>query len=67
MIQGGWHGDDAWILSGNRKEGYTILVGGHNEEEAKEVRKLVNQDKPLGEYEDFVIFAEPDEWKEQNS
>ena len=63
---GYWHGENAWILNGNKKDGYAILVGGYDEAEAKKVQRLVNADKPLGDYEDFVIFADPDEWKEQN-
>lgn len=65
LQRGYWHGDDAWILSGSKKDGYTILIGGHSEEEAKEVKKLVDKDKPLGEYEDFVEYVEYDEWEEQ--
>lgn len=64
---GYWHGEDAFILQGNRNDGYTILVGGHTEEEARKVQNLVKKDAPLGEYEDSVIWADPTEWKEQNS
>lgn len=67
LKSGYWHGDDAWILDGSKKDGYTILVGGYNEQDAKKVQRLLKQEKPLGDYEDYVVFAEPDEWKEQNS
>lgn len=66
LKSGYWHGEDAWILDGNKNDGYTILVGGHDEAEAKKVRALVKRDAPLGDYEDFVVYADPDEWKEQN-
>ncbi len=65
LQSGYWHGNDAWILSGSKKDGYTILVGGYSEEEAKKVKKLVDKDQELGEYEDYVEYVEYDEWKEQ--
>lgn len=67
LKSGYWHGSDAWILDGSKSDGgYTILVGGYSEDDAKKVKKLVRDDKPLGKYEDDVVYAEYDEWKEQN-
>lgn len=65
LERGYWHGEEAWILSGSKKDGYTILVDGCDEEEAKKVKKLVDADKPLGGYEDLVKYVEYDEWEEQ--
>ena len=66
LKMGYWHGEDAWILDGNKNDGYMILIGGYDETEAKKVKALVKRDAPLGKYGDYVIYADPDEWKEQN-
>lgn len=62
-----WHGNDAVILQGNKKDGYTILVGSYSEKEIEKVKKLVREDRPLGEYDDYVVFAEPEEFREQQN
>ena len=67
LRSGYWHGEDAWILEGSAREGYNILVGGHTSEEANAVLLRLKEDKSIGDYDDYVVFAEPDEWKEQNS
>lgn len=66
MNCGCWHGYNAWILAGNKKEGYTLLLGGYPEEEAKKVKNLIDTEGDTEEYDDFIAFADPDEWKEQN-
>ena len=66
LRSGCWYGEDAWILNGNRNEGYTILVGGHSLLQALYAQHLVEFGLPLRDFEDYVVFAEPDEWKEQN-
>lgn len=66
MRTGYWHGSDAVILSGNNREGYTVLIGcGYSDEQIRRVQRLLRDDRPLGEYEDSVVFASADEWKEQ--
>ena len=65
LDRGYWHGEDAWVLlkfAGER----VLLVGGHTEEEAQKVRSLLKKDQPLGDYEDYVVYADREEWKEQN-
>lgn len=66
MRTGYWHGSDAVILSGNRNDGYTILVGsGYSDAEIRLVMRLLREGSPLGEYEDNIVFTEADEWNEQ--
>lgn len=66
MRTGYWHGSDAVILSGNRNDGYTILVGGgYSDAEIRRVKRLLREGNPLGEYEDYIVFTDADEWNEQ--
>lgn len=68
IATGYWHGEDCYVLSRDHGTPDCILVGGHTEEEALKVRKLIKEDKPLGQYEDFVVcITDPSEWREQNS
>lgn len=60
-----WHGDRAWVIDGNRRDGYTLLVGGHSLLEALRVAWRNRSGLPLGDYEDFVVFADPEEFQEQ--
>lgn len=62
---GYWHGEDATILMSDR-DGKAILVGsGYSLEELNEVYKMVKEDKPLGEWEDYVLYVDNEEWREQ--
>lgn len=66
LKSGYWHGNDAWIISGNKTDGYAILVGVFTEEEATEVKTLLeNEDPQVEEYNDYIVYAEHDEWEEQ--
>lgn len=56
-----WHGGDAWILGGNKRDGYCLLIGGHTLLDALMAKELVDYDQPLGAFEDFIVFAEYEE------
>ena len=64
LDSGAWHGNDAWVLYDDGHE-LIILVGGHTEKEALEVKELVDADKDLGEYDDFVVWTDAEEWVKQ--
>lgn len=78
---GYWHGNDATILSGNRKEGYAILIGsGYTEEEIKFAKWVSEGNLPNEEemedaefmekydnYKEMIVYADTEEWRYQNS
>lgn len=64
LDSGYWHGNDAWVLYNDGSQ-VIILVGGHSLSEALKVKKLVDNCQPLGKYLDYVVFADIEEWQEQ--
>lgn len=64
LDSGYWHGNDAWVLYNDGSQ-VIILVGGHSLSEALKVKKLVDNCQPLGKYLDYVVFADIEEWLEQ--
>ena len=61
-----WHGNDATIIGGNKREGYVLLVGSFTDDEARKVKKLLEKEDPqLEKYGEQIVFAEPDEWEQQ--
>lgn len=64
LDSGYWHGNDAWVLY-NDGSNVTILIGGHSLSEALKVKKLVDNCQPLGNYLDYVVFTDIEEWLEQ--
>lgn len=64
LQSGYWHGEDAWVLFDDGTS-LTILVGGHTLEEALSVKEMVDNDIDLGEYDDYVVWTDAEEWLEQ--
>lgn len=69
-----WYGESAVILRGNRKDGYTLLVGGgYTEEEIRYARKIADgwiPDEDDGRYDAYnnaIVYADPEDWKFQNT
>ena len=60
-----WYGENAYIIGGSKSDGYVLLVGNYTEQEARQIKKLVDSDAPESD-EYNIVFADPEEWKEQN-
>lgn len=73
MRTGYWHGEDAIILEGNRKDGYTILVGGgYTKEEISLAKKIAKEDRIPEEnselydsLKDSILWVDTESWEEQ--
>lgn len=66
MEQCYWHGNDAWVI--DKEDGcYTILVGSYTREEAETIAEgLANDDSDMWDkYGDYVVYAEQEEYDEQ--
>ena len=64
LDSGYWYGDDAWVLYDDGYE-LVILVGGYTLEEALSVKEMADNDIDLGEYDDYVVWTDAEEWIEQ--
>lgn len=64
LDSGYWYGDDAWVLYDDGGE-LVILVGGYTLEQAIKVKEMTDDDIDLGEYNDYVVWTDKEEWIEQ--
>lgn len=60
-----WHGQDAWVLCGNGREGYCLLTGDWPLYDALVARDKTLYQLPLGRFSDSVVTALPEEYREQ--